>query len=82
MVKTAKLVSTVKTALTGVDGTNRVDIQVEKGKDGIDGANGADGISRIVYEDKTGKHTVATLEDGLAFKGDNTTVVKKNLVNN
>ena len=68
-----------KDGTNGVDGTNRVDIQVEKGKDGIDGTNGADGISRIVYEDKTGKHTVATLEDGLAFKGDNTTVVKKKL---
>ena len=68
-----------KDGTNGVDGTNRVDIQVEKGKDGIDGVNGADGISRIVYEDKTGKHTVATLEDGLAFKGDNTTVVKKKL---
>ena len=68
-----------KDGTNGVDGTNRVDIQVEKGKDGIDGTNGADGISRIVYEDKTGKHSVATLEDGLAFKGDNTTVVKKKL---
>ena len=68
-----------KDGTNGVDGTNRVDIQVEKGKDGIDGKNGADGISRIVYEDKTGKHTVATMEDGLAFKGDNTTVVKKKL---
>ena len=68
-----------KDGTNGVDGTNRVDIQVEKGVDGIDGKNGADGISRIVYEDKTGKHTVATLEDGLAFKGDNTTVVKKKL---
>ena len=68
-----------KDGTNGVDGTNRVDIQVEKGKDGIDGTNGADGISRIVYEDKTGEHTVATLEDGLAFKGDNTTVVKKKL---
>ena len=68
-----------KDGTNGVNGTNRVDIQVEKGVDGIDGKNGADGISRIVYEDKTGKHTVATLEDGLAFKGDNTTVVKKKL---
>ena len=68
-----------KDGTNGVDGTNRVDIQVEKGVDGIDGKNGADGISRIVYEDKTGKHTVATVEDGLAFKGDNTTVVKKKL---
>ena len=68
-----------KDGTNGVDGTNRVDIQVEKGVDGIDGKNGADGISRIVYEDKTGKHTVATMEDGLAFKGDNTTVVKKKL---
>ena len=68
-----------KDGTNGVDGTNRVDIQVEKGVDGIDGKNGADGISRIVYEDKTGKHTVATMEDGLAFKGDNTTIVKKKL---
>ena len=68
-----------KDGTNGVNGTNRVDIQVEKGVDGIDGKNGADGISRIVYEDKTGKHTVATMEDGLAFKGDNTTVVKKKL---
>ena len=68
-----------KDGTNGLDGTTRVDIQVEKGVDGIDGKNGADGISRIVYEDKTGKHTVATMEDGLAFKGDNTTVVKKKL---
>ena len=68
-----------KNGTNGVDGTNRVDIQVEKGVDGIDGKNGTDGISRIVYEDKAGKHTVATMEDGLAFKGDNATVVKKKL---
>ena len=68
-----------KNGTNGVDGTNRVDIQVEKGVDGIGGKNGTDGISRIVYEDKAGKHTVATTEDGLAFKGDNATVVKKKL---
>ena len=68
-----------KDGTNGLDGTTRVDIQVEKGVDGIDGKNGTDGISRIVYEDKAGKHTVATMEDGLAFKGDNTTVVKKKL---
>ena len=58
----------------GKDGT--VDITIQKGEDGQDGtkgANGVDGkagINRIVYEDKNGKHQVATMEDGLKFAGD------------
>ena len=63
----------------GKNGTNRVDIQVEKGVDGVDGQNGADGISRIVYEDGKGNHTVATMEDGLKFKGDDSAVIAKKL---
>ena len=68
-----------KDGTNGKNGTNRVDIQVEKGVDGVDGQNGADGISRIVYEDGKGKHTVATMEDGLKFKGDDSTVIAKKL---
>ena len=68
-----------KDGTNGKNGTNRVDIQVEKGVDGVDGQNGADGISRIVYEDGKGKHTVATMEDGLKFKGDDSAVITKKL---
>ena len=68
-----------KDGTNGKNGTNRVDIQVEKGVDGVDGQNGADGISRIVYEDGKGNHTVATMEDGLKFKGDDSTVIAKKL---
>ena len=68
-----------KDGTNGKNGTNRVDIQVEKGVDGVDGQNGADGISRIVYEDGKGKHTVATMEDGLKFKGDDSAVIAKKL---
>ena len=75
----------------GKDGTNAIDITVkngydEAGKDGkdrINGQKGVDGTSltRIVYEDKNGKHQVATLEDGLKFKGDGDTVIAKKLNN-
>ena len=68
-----------KDGTNGKNGTNRVDIQVEKGVDGVEGKNGADGISRVVYEDGKGKHTVATMEDGLKFKGDDSTVIAKKL---
>ena len=60
--------------MNGKDGA--VDITIQKGEDGNDGtkgANGVDGkagINRIVYEDKNGKHQVATMEDGLKFAGD------------
>lgn len=73
--------------LTGRDGSS-ADIIVKKGYDdtdkGINGTNGVDGkdgITRIVYTDKTGEHQVATMEDGLKFKGDDTTVIAKKLNN-
>ena len=72
----------------GKDGTNAIDITVKNGYDdaakGINGTNGVDGkdgITRIVYTDKTGEHQVATLEDGLKFKGDDDTVIAKKLNN-
>ena len=74
-----KVVVNGENGTNGKDGKNRVDIQVEKGVDGVDGKNGADGISRVVYEDGKGKHTVATMEDGLKFKGDDSTVIAKKL---
>ena len=65
-----------KDGVDGVNGTNRVDIHVEKGQPGV---NGTDGVTRIVYEDKTGNHEVATLDDGMKFAGDNGTVISKKL---
>ena len=77
--------------LTGPAGTNgkdgaSIDITVKNGydKNGVNGAKGVDGkdgITRIVYTDKTGEHQVATMEDGLKFKGDDTTVIAKKLNN-
>jgi|GEM_PF-510906 len=76
--------------LTGPAGTNgkdgaSIDITVKNGydKDGINGKNGVDGTSltRIVYEDQTGEHQVATLEDGLKFKGDDGKEIAKKLNN-
>lgn len=71
--------------LTGRDGSS-ADIIVKKGYDdkdkGINGANGVDGkngMTRIVYTDAAGDHQVATMEDGLKFKGDDTTVINKKL---
>lgn len=75
----------------GKDGTNAIDITVKNGydkagqdgKDGINGKNGVDGTSltRIVYKDGAGEHQVATMEDGLKFKGDDSTVIAKKLNN-
>ena len=65
-----------KDGVDGINGTNRVDIHVEKGQPGV---NGTDGATRIVYEDKTGNHEVATLDDGMKFAGDNGTVISKKL---
>lgn len=79
--------------MDGADGKpgNSIDITVKNGynvkgkdgKDGINGENGVDGTSltRIVYKDATGEHQIATLEDGLKFKGDDTTVINKKLNN-
>ena len=66
----------------GENGTN--------GTDGKPGVNGTDGITRIIYQDgKDGEsgtttHTVATLDDGLKFAGDDgqtdtTKVISKKL---
>ena len=65
-----------KDGVDGINGTNCVDIHVEKGQPGV---NGTDGVTRIVYEDKTGNHEVATLDDGMKFAGDNGTVISKKL---
>ena len=63
--------------LNGKDGTNGLTIRGAAGKPGVDGK---DGITRIVYKDAAGKdHPVATLEDGLNFKGDDNTVISKKL---
>lgn len=71
----------------GKDGTNAVDISVKNGYDGADGTKGSsgvdgkDGITRIIYEDKTGEHQVATLDDGMKYGGDTGEVIKKKLNN-
>lgn len=68
---------------TSIDITvkNGYDKPGKDGKDGINGKNGVDGTSltRIVYKDGAGEHQVATMEDGLKFKGDDTTVINKKL---
>ncbi|WP_293999626.1 ESPR-type extended signal peptide-containing protein [uncultured Megasphaera sp.] len=66
------------TVKNGYDGTAGTD-----GKDGVKGEKGVDGTSltRIVYKDATGEHQIATMEDGLKFKGDDTTVISKKLNN-
>lgn len=70
----------------GKDGTNAIDITVKNGYDGANGINGKNGVdgtslTRIVYTDKAGEHQVATMEDGLKFKGDDTKVIAKKLNN-
>ena len=63
--------------LNGKNGTNGLTIRGAAGKPGVDGK---DGITRIVYKDADGKdHPVATLDDGLKFKGDDGTVISKKL---
>ncbi|WP_273186882.1 YadA-like family protein [Dialister succinatiphilus] len=75
---------------TSIDITvqNGYDEAGKDGKDGINGKNGVDGTSltRIVYEDKNGKHQVATMEDGMKYAGDDaqndtTKVIAKKLNN-
>ena len=62
----------------GKDGYTMTIIKTEQGAAGVDGK---DGITRVVYQDKdgNGKHTFATLDDGLKFKGDDSTVIAKKL---
>ena len=67
-----------KIGLTGKDGTS-AEIRTGQGKAGVDGKDG-ETTTRIIYKDKDGKdHEVATLDDGLKFKGDNDTVVTRKL---
>ena len=68
----------------GQQGYSTTIIKTEKGQPGQNGAQGKPGvdgtdITRIVYETNGEKHTVATLDDGLKFKGDDTTVIAKKL---
>ncbi|WP_278504152.1 ESPR-type extended signal peptide-containing protein [Mitsuokella multacida] len=78
----------------GKQGITTTIIRTEKGQAGKDGeigqqgAPGVDGkdITRIVYQNdqdkvdgKDGSHTVATLDDGLKFSGDDNTVIQKKL---
>ena len=62
----------------GKDGYTMTYIKTEQGAAGVDGK---DGITRVVYQDKdgNGKHTFATLDDGLKFKGDDSTVIARKL---
>lgn len=74
-----------QTGAKGEDGKNAYAttiIKTEKGADGVDGKNGEDGITRIVYNDTNDpskQQTVATLDDGMKFKGDGGTVIAKKL---
>lgn len=75
----------------GKDGITTTIIRTEKGQPGAVGTNGKPGvdgtdITRIVYTDKNGQNpqTVATLDDGLKFAGDDgqnddTKVINKKL---
>ena len=69
--------------LNGKDGANGLTIKGSNGSvgvDGTDGHDGKDGMTRIVYEDHNKvTHEVATLDDGLKFKGDDATVIAKKL---
>ncbi|RUR25816.1 hypothetical protein ELY33_17465, partial [Vreelandella andesensis] len=58
-----------KNGTIGIDGTN-----------GSPGINGTDGITRIVYEDGEGNdYEVATMDDGLKFKGNKGDTIAKKL---
>ena len=75
----------------GKEGITTTVIHTEKGQPGENGATGKPGvdgkdITRIVYQNdqdkvdgKDGSHTVATLDDGLKFSGDDNTVIQKKL---
>lgn len=77
------------TGRDGKDGTVTTIIKTigKNGTDGTDGKPGVDGtdITRVVYQDgKDGEagtttHTLATLDDGLKFKGDTGDVVTRKL---
>ena len=73
------------------EGITTTVIYTEKGQPGENGTTGKPGvdgkdITRIVYQNdqdkvdgKDGSHTVATLDDGLKFSGDDNTLIKKKL---
>lgn len=73
------------------EGITTTIIRTEKGQPGENGATGKPGvdgkdITRIVYQNdqdkvdgKDGSHTVATLDDGLKFSGDDNKVITKKL---
>ena len=73
------------------EGITTTVIHTEKGQSGENGTTGKPGvdgkdITRIVYQNdqdkvdgKDGSHTVATLDDGLKFSGDDNTVIQKKL---
>ena len=75
----------------GKEGITTTIIHTEKGQPGENGATGKPGvdgkdITRIVYQNdqdqvdgKDGTHTVATLDDGLKFSGDDNKVIQKKL---
>lgn len=75
----------------GKEGITTTIIRTEKGQPGENGATGKPGvddkdITRIVYQNdqdkvdgKDGSHSVATLDDGLKFSGDNNKVITKKL---
>ncbi|EFS22382.1 hypothetical protein FSBG_01879 [Fusobacterium gonidiaformans 3-1-5R] len=63
--------------LKGENGKDALSIKGEKGQAGVDGKNGTDGKTRIVYEYADPKNPgtkvreeVATLNDGIKYKGD------------
>ena len=58
--------------IAGRNGTNGYTMTIIKTEQGTAGVDGKDGITRVIYQDKDGskKHTIATMEDGLKFAGD------------
>ncbi|WP_288781700.1 ESPR-type extended signal peptide-containing protein, partial [uncultured Dialister sp.] len=67
--------------IAGKDGKDGYTMTIIKTEQGAAGVDGKDGITRVVYQDKdgNGKHTFATLDDGLKFKGDDSTTIAKKL---
>ena len=67
--------------IAGKDGKDGYTMTIIKTEQGAAGVDGKDGITRVIYQDKDGnnKHTMATLDDGLKFKGDDSTVIAKKL---
>ena len=67
--------------IAGKDGKDGYTMTIIKTEQGAAGVDGKDGITRVIYQDKDGqnKHTMATLDDDLKFKGDDSTVIAKKL---